>query len=176
MSSIKRVLFARSLRLLPLPEQVGVFDALAFLIHQFPSLIPISDQHLLAFLSEFLKMSSIADGEMSDSNMIGYVVDKNGFVVSAQDKESIVASVQPGNINSSVFLRRECLLRSPVNGSYIVIPGELTNGVQLRVSGLHLFRAVITQHSDAFFDADQAAPIGKQDVPNSGWFVSRVFI
>ena len=176
MSSIKRVLFARSLRLLPLPEQVGVFDALAFLIHQFPSLIPISDQHLLAFLSEFLKMSSIADGEMSDSNMIGYVVDKNGFVVSAQDKESIVASVQPGNINSSVFLRRECLLRSPVNGSYIVIPGELTNGVQLRVSGLRLFRAVITQHSDAFFDADQATPIGKQDVPNSGWFVSRVFI
>jgi transformation/transcription domain-associated protein len=161
MSTIKRLVFSRSLRLLPLPEQVGVFDALAFLIYQIPGLVPLSDQHLLAFLSEFLKMSSIADGEMSDSSMSGYSVDKNGFVVSAQEPESVPAASQLSSHTCSIFLRRECAVKSPSDGLYVSIPEELANGIQLRVSGLRLFRAVIRQHADAFFDADSTTPVGK---------------
>jgi len=156
---IKKFLFARSLRLLPLSEQVGVFDALAFLIQEIPSLVPLSDQHLLAFLSEFLKMASIGDGDMKDSNMSGYVVDKNGFVTSAQDRES-QATKQLSMHTSAVFLRRECAAKSPIEGSYVIIPEELPFGVQLRVSGLRLFRAVIRQHVDEFFEADSATPVG----------------
>lgn len=161
MPTIKRLLFARSLRLLPLSEQVGVFDALAFLTQEIPSSIPLSDQHLLAFLSEFLKMASIGDGEMKDPNLSERVVDKNGFVISPQDGESPQAISQLSAAHtSSIFLRRECAAKSPVEGSYIVIPEELPYGVQLRVSGLRLFRAVIRQHVDEFFDADSATPIG----------------
>jgi len=160
MSTIKRLLFARSLRLLPLPEQVGVFDALAFLIQEIPSLVPLSDQHLLAFLSEFLKMSSIGDGDMKDQNVSGYVVDKNGFVGLAQDWESQQARGHLYDHTCGVFLRRECAAMSPVEGSYIIIPEELPSGVQLRVSGLRLFRAVIRRHVDEFFDADSATPVG----------------
>jgi hypothetical protein len=159
MSTIKRLLFARSLRLLPLSEQVGVFDALAFLIQEVPSLVPLSDQHLLASLSEFLKMASIGDGEMKDANMSGYVVDKNGFVASAQDRESQVTN-QLSTHTCDVFLRRECAVKSPGKGSYVIIPEDVPPGVQLRVSGLRLFHAVIRQHTDEFFDADSATPVG----------------
>jgi hypothetical protein len=158
MSTIKRFLFARSLRLLPLSEQVGVFDALAFLIQEIPSLVPLSDQHLLAFLSEFLKMSSIGDGEMKDMNVSGHVVDQNGFVVSPQDKSP--AASQHSAHTCGIFLRRECAAKSPIAESYVVIPEELPDGVQLRVSGLRVFRAVIRQHVDEFFDADSTTPVG----------------
>lgn len=160
-TTIKKFLFARSLRVLPLSEQVGVFDSLAFLIQEIPSLVPLSDQHLLAFLSEFLKMSNIGDGEMKDSNMNGYVVDKNGFVTSAQDRESQATS-QLSAHTCGIFLRRECAAKSPIEGSYVIIPEELPSGVQLRVSGLRLFRAVIRRHVDEFFDADSATPVGTQ--------------
>ena len=160
MPTIKKFLFSRSLRLLPLSEQVGVFDALAFLIHDVPRLVPLSDQHLLAFLSEFLKMSSIGDGEMKDSNISGYVVDKNGFVAAAQDKESQQVVSRLAAHTCGIFFRRECAAKSPIEGSYVIIPEELPIGVQLRVSGLRLFRAVIRQHVDEFFDADSATPVG----------------
>jgi hypothetical protein len=160
MRTIKKLIFSRSLRLLPLPEQIGVFDALAFLVHQIPGLLPLFDQHFLAFLSEFLKMSSIADGEMSDSSLVGFVVDKNGFVVSSQESESTRAAAQLSGHTSSIFLRRECALKSQSDGPYVAIPEELPNGIQLRVSGLRLFRAVIRQHADAFFDADSTTPVG----------------
>lgn len=161
MPTIKKLLFARSLKLLPLSEQVGVFDALAFLVQEIPSLVPLTDQHLLAFLSEFLKMSSIADGEMKDSNSNENSVDKNGFVVSSQDREALMATSRTAEHTCGIFLRRECAAKSPMEGSYIVIPEELPNGVQLRVSGLRLFRSVIRQHVDEFFDADSATPVGK---------------
>ena len=96
-------------------------------------------------------MSSIADGEMSDSNLIGYVVDKNGFTELAKDKESVTASSRPFTHTTSIFLRRQCGVKRESDRPYIIIPGELTNGVQLRVSGLRLFRAVITKHADVFF-------------------------
>ena len=158
---IRRVLFSRSLRLLPLPEQVGAVEALSVIIDQFPDIIPLTDQHLLAFLSELLKMSSVADGEMSDQNLTGFVVDKNGFAVSAQQKNG--PSKEPKGLvcsahASSIFLRRACIV--VVDGVQIVINEELPFGVQLRVSSICLLRSVIRGHPNAFFDAEPSTPIG----------------
>ena len=57
---IRRVTFSRSLRMLPLQEKIGSIEALAVIIDSVPELISVTDQHLLAFLSELLKMASIA--------------------------------------------------------------------------------------------------------------------
>jgi transformation/transcription domain-associated protein len=159
---IRRVLFSRSLRLLPLPEQVGAVEALAVIIDQMPEVIPLTDQHLLAFLSELLKMSSVADGEMSDSNLVGHVVDKNGFAVSVEDaipsgkdQNSYVCSSHA----SSIFLRRECIVNA--HNAKIVVAEELPFGVQLRVSSICLLRSVIRGQPDPFFDAEASTPVGK---------------
>lgn len=155
LSTIKRVLFTRSLRLLPLPEQVAVIEALATLVDFAPDLLPVADQHLLAFLSEFLKLSSIADGEMTDATIVGFVVDKNGFT----GKNSTSRYSQSSKHLTGIFLRRECVARL-CSGKYILIPEELPMGVQLRVSALRLLNTVIRRHADGFFDADAATPIG----------------
>jgi hypothetical protein len=162
MPLIKRVLFSRSLRLLPLPEQVGAVEALATVVDQLPSLIPLNDQHLLAFLSELLKMSSVADGEMTDPNLVGSVVDKNGYALPAH--ESAAAANRDSKVkhqekaSSAIFLRRDCILTS--TGSKLFIPQESPNGVQLRFSSINLLRAVIRGHANPFFDAESSTPIG----------------
>lgn len=161
LASIKKLVFARSLRLLSLPEQVGAVEAVSFIVHVAPGILTIEDQHLLAFLSEFLKMSSIADGEMTDSNLVGYVVDKNGFAMAAQQvlaKAPIHASFL--DHTTFVFLRRECLMKCELGNAFIVIPEELPSGVQLRVSALRLFRSVIKSNSSVFFDSDASTPVG----------------
>ena len=136
-------------------------EALSVIIDQLPDVIPLSDQHLLAFLSELLKMSSVADGEMSDQNLSGFVVDKNGFAVSAQQKhpsskdaKGLVCTPHA----SSIFLRRGCILSTP--NVRIIVAEELPFGVQLRVSSIGLLRSVIRGHPDAFFDAETSTPIG----------------
>ena len=156
MSTIKRVLFTRSLRLLPLPEQVAVIEALSTLVDFVPGLLPVADQHLLAFLSEFLKLSSIADGEMSDSSIVGFVVDKNGFTGAV----SMSRYSRGSSHMTGLFLRRECVARLCGN-KLISIPEELPLGVQLRVSALRLLNTIICRHTDGFFDADTTTPIGK---------------
>jgi hypothetical protein len=161
--AMKRVLFTRSLRLLPLPEQVGVIEALAVVVDSMPGLVPITDQQLLGFLSEFLKMSSVVDGEMSDPNLNCFFADKNGFVTSTQsitDPYSLQTTKMLTPHSSNLFLRQECVAKISF-GSYVVIPEDLPQGVQLRVSAIRLFRAVIRRHSDDFFDADSSTPIGK---------------
>jgi len=160
LSLIRRVLFSRSLKLLPLPQQVGVVEGLAVIIQETPDVFPLSDQHLLAFLSELLKMSSVADGEMSDPSLKDFVVDKNGYTVSSQSQyvtgESDSSSY-PTHA-SALFYRRECVLE--VDDSKVVVPQELPAGVQLRVSSISLLHAVIRGYSDEFFDAETASPIG----------------
>jgi transformation/transcription domain-associated protein len=153
------------LRLLPLPEQVGAVEALSVVIFQVPEVIPLTDQHLLAFLSELLKMSSVADGEMSDPNLVGFVVDKNGFAVSVQQKPgSDKDSKTNGCLQhaSSLFLRQGCIVTT--SGAKVLLAEELPCGVQLRVSSICLLRSVIRGHPDAFFDAETSTPIGKSDI------------
>lgn len=155
---VRRVLFSRSLRLLPLPHQVGVVDGLAAVIKQFPSLLPLTDQHLLACLSELLKMSSVADGEMTDEKLNAVVVDKDGFVPSEVDSD---ASQYPTHA-STLFFRRKCVVR--VLGVNFEIPGELPTGLQLRVSTIVLLHAIIRTYTDSFFDTETSAPIGEFNV------------
>ena len=160
---IKRLLFTRSLRLLPLPEQIGVIEALSFVVDCIPGLISISDQQLVGFLSEFLKMGSIVDGEMTDSSIIAQFADKNGYTTSTQGGVSASAPLQPNILlpqASSIFLRQECVARSGNKGIYFIIPEELPNGIQLRVSALRMFRALIRRHADDFFDAEPSTPVG----------------
>lgn len=159
---IKRVIFSRSLRLLPLPEQIGVIEALAVIVQQVPKLFPLDDQHLLAFLSELLKMSSVADGEMADTNLTGDMIDKNGLAVSMQSRQSSSKDTDLSTAavpSSALFLRRECIMT--VNGTKIVVPEESPRGVQLRVSIISLLRFVIRGHANPFFDAETSTPVGR---------------
>ncbi len=155
-------MFSRSLRLLPLQEQVGAVEALTVLVDRVPDLIPLEDQHLLAFLSELLKMASVADGEMTDNNLIGSVVDKNGFVLPEHRHHSQKSDIQdadPALRPSSLFLRRDCILT--IGSRKLLIGEELPCGVQLRVSSIQLLRSIIRGHPDTFFDSESSTPVGK---------------
>lgn len=59
-------------------------EELAVVVNAIPGLIPIADQQFLGFLSEFLKTSSVVDGEMSDMNLMSNFTDKNGVAMSTQ--------------------------------------------------------------------------------------------
>ena len=157
---IRRVIFSRSLRLLPLAEQVGAVEALAFIVKEARDVLPLSDQHLLAFLSELLKMSSVADGEMTDSALAVYVVDKNGNALAGKKPSASngLRSERCPSHASAIFFRRECILELEKNK--FVIPEELPHGIQLRVSSISLLHSVIIGHPNAFFDAEVSTPIG----------------
>jgi hypothetical protein len=152
---IQRVMFSRNLRLLPLPHQIGVVEGLTAIITQFPGLLPLTDQHLLACLSELLKMSSVADGEMTDKKLDDVVVNKDGYVPSEGDSG---LSQLPAHASSS-FFRRECVVDILV--VKVVVPGELPGGVQLRLSTIVLLHTIIRTYTDPFFDAESTAPIGE---------------
>lgn len=160
-SMIRRVIFSRSLRLLPLAEQVGAVEALAFIVKEARGVLPLSDQHLLAFLSELLKMSSVADGEMTDSALVSYVVDKNGNALTGKkpNSSSSLRSEKCPSHASAIFFRRECILE--LDKCKFIIPEELPHGVQLRVSSISLLHSVILGHPNLFFDAEVSTPIGK---------------
>ena len=150
---IRRILFSRSLRLLPLPQQVGVVDALAAIIKMFPGFLSILDQHLLGCLSELLKMSSVADGEMVDEKLKDVVIDRDGFTPSVAETHS-----EYPDHASSLFFRRECVIN--VGTVKIVVPAELPYGVQLRVSTIVLLHLIIRTHADPFFDSEITTSIG----------------
>jgi hypothetical protein len=61
---LKRLIFPRILRTSPLPEQVAIVEAIAFMIERAPLLFSIDDQTVLAFTAELLKMVSVA-GELN---------------------------------------------------------------------------------------------------------------
>ena len=125
-------------------------------------MIPLEDQHLLAFLSELLKMASVADGEMTDNNLIGSVVDKNGFVIPENRNvttSSDVQEIDPTLRPSSLFLRRNCILTT--DSQKFLVGEELPCGIQLRVSSIQLLRSIIRGYPDSFFDAESSTPVGK---------------
>jgi hypothetical protein len=152
---IRRAVLSKSMKLLPLPYQVGAIEGLASVVKLFPGVLPLDDQHFLGFLSELLKMTSVPEGDMQDPSWADSVVDKNGFAGVSSERLNI------GNPThaSALFCRRECILN--VDGMTLVVPAELPMGVQLRVSAIKLFHAVIVSYADAFFNADKSTPIGK---------------
>jgi hypothetical protein len=134
-------------------------DACAYILDKAPKLIPIEDQNLLAFLSELLKMISIADGEFSDPSFGSVVlIDKNGFAVNNCGEST--SQNMPGTHASSIFLRKAMILEDGSFDGRILIPQELPLGIQLRVSTLLLFRALIRGFADEFYDADPQSKIG----------------
>lgn len=142
------------MRLLPLPQQVGVVDALAAIIKKFPSFLSATDQHLLGCLSELLKMSSVADGEMVDEKLKDCVVDKDGYTPAV----NLTPSEYPDH-SSFLFFRRECVVT--LDTEKIVVPQELPTGIQLRVSTIVLLHIVIRTYTDPFFNSEASTSIGK---------------
>lgn len=167
MSALRKALFARSLRLLPLPHQIGVVEGLIVIVQTLSSVLSLSDQHVFAFISELLKMSSVADGEMSDPTLKDVVVDKNGYALSLGTPASASSHAFPTHA-SSVFHRRLCII--DVEGASVVVPEQYPAGVQLRVSTIVLFHSLIRAYADPFFDAEQSSPIGKLRRFRSWWF------
>ena len=156
-TSLKRLLFAKLLRTLSLPDIVAVVDAVAFINEAVPNLIPISDANMMSFLGELIKMICIADGEISDKSFGSVVlIDKDGYAVDS-DGEPISDNkplVQP----SSIFQRHTITLEDDCIGARIVVPEGLNLGVQLRVSTLFLFRALV--RLDEFFEAEVQSQLG----------------
>lgn len=158
-NTLKRLLFPKLLRTLPLPNQVACIDAVAFILTKFPKLLPITDTKLQAFVSELLKMISIADGALSDPSFGSIVlIDKDGFAVNSDGEATSRprSNVRP----SSVFLRKSFVLEDETYGGRIQVPAELPLGIQLRVSTLQLFRGLITGWPDEFYDAGSDSSIG----------------
>lgn len=152
-STMRRLLFSRHLRFVPLPHQVGMVEALAFLLLENPTLFLLTDTHTINFLSELLKMCSVADGEMQDKSLAEVVVDKNGFAASVGEK-GLSFSTQP----SAIFFRRNAIV--DVNGAKVVVSEELAPGIQLRLAAIVLVHAVVRGHTDFFFDSDASTSIG----------------
>jgi hypothetical protein len=158
LSVVKRTLFSRSLRLLPLPQQIGVLEGLAAIVVMAEDFIPLSDQHLLAFLSEMLQMTSVADGEITDPHLREIVVDKHGFTKD-------VATSDPARFehSSALFFRRDAAVT--FGGATFIVPGEVPCGVQLRISSILLLHAIVKAYTDDFFDAEAATSVGKDPKP-----------
>jgi len=158
--SLKRLLFPKLLRTLPLPHQVAVVDALAFILEAATGLIPIDDRNLLAFISELLKMMSIADGEFDDPSFGSVaLVNKDGWATN-NDGTSEPSGCKHSNFRpSSVLLRRASTIEDNTFKGKVVVPAELTMGVQLRVSALLLFRGFIRGSPDQFYDADNGSTV-----------------
>lgn len=151
---MRQTVFPRSLRLLPLPHQVGIVDALTTILKEFPDFLPLEDQHLLASISELLKMANVADREMDDSKLDGRAVDKDGFVFLSNDP---VLGKQTDHA-TSLFFRRSCVFNS--NSKLMFLPGELPTSVELRSMTIVFLHAVLKIHQKQFFEADSSSAIG----------------
>ena len=104
-------------------------------------------------------MVSIADGEISDAGFSSVVlIDKNGYAVNgtAESTNKKKSSVRA----SSIFYSSGFTLEDNSFGGRILVPAELPLGIQLRVSTLLLFRALIRGFPDEFFDADAQTQVG----------------
>ena len=155
---IRQTIFSRSLRLLPLPRQVGIVEALTAFVSEFPDLLPLDDQHLLAWISELLKMANVADREMEDSKLDGRAVDKDGFIFTASDS----GLSRPSDHATSLFFRRNCVLKSDTR--LVFLPGELPAAVELRSVTIVFLHTVIKAHLQHFFEAESSSAIGKSRV------------
>ena len=155
--SLKRLLFAKLLRTLSLPDLVAVVDAVAFINEAVPNLIPIDDANMISILGELIKMVSVADGEISDKNFGSVVlIDKNGWAVDSEGEP--ISDRKPLVQPSSIFQRHAIILEDDGIGARIVVPEGLSLGVHLRVSTLYLFRAIV--RLDDFIEAENQSQMG----------------
>ncbi len=164
-SATRRLLFSKSLRNLPLSEQIATIEAFTFIAKEDSKLLPLSENLVLIFFSELLKMMSVADGEMtSESISNAVIIDKDGYSPKSESRQSGCTIDAHSSLShaSGIFMRDEYVLEVAGLGCIVVPPG-LPTGVQFRVSSLILFHTVLKAHSDTFFEADPSSSIGKSD-------------
>lgn len=162
-STTKRLLFSKSLRNLSVPEQIATVETFSFIVKHNPTLLPVSENLVLVFFSELLKMMSVADGEMTSESMANAVIiNKDGYNPNTEARRNSCMISPHSSLShaSGIFLREE--YEFIVDGiGCIVVPTDPPMGIQFRVSSLILFHSVLRAHSDTFFDADPSSSIGK---------------
>ncbi len=162
-SIIKRHIFSKSLRHLPLQDQVATIETFSFVMKHCPEIIPLSDNHVLIFLSELLKMMSVADGEMaSESISNSIIINKDGYSPKVARSSCTVNRFSSLSHATGLFLR-ECFYIIFGHGHRVEVSAELPIGIQYRVSSLHLFHAVLRVHGVAFLEAETSSSIGERE-------------
>lgn len=160
-SIIKRNIFSKSLRNLQLLDQIAIIETFAYIIKHAPETVPLTDNHVLVFLSESLKMMSVADGEMtSESISNSVIINKDGYSPRIVRNACMISKFSTLTHATGIFLH-EAFDLVYSNGYRFRVEAELPIGVQLRVSSLHLFHEVLKKHSDAFLEAESSSSIGK---------------
>ena len=160
-SSIKRNLFSKSLRNLQLLDQIASIETFAYIIKHAPDYVPLTDNHVLVFISESLKMMSVADGEMtSESISNSMIIDKDGYSPRTSRNSCMISKFSTLTHATGIFLH-EAFDLVYSNGYRLQVGAELPIGVQLRVSSLNLFHEVLKKHSDSFLEAESSSSIGK---------------
>jgi transformation/transcription domain-associated protein len=161
-STIKRHLFSKSLRNLNLQDQIAAIECFTFVLKHSPESLPVLDNHVLVFISESLKMMSVADGEMtSESISHSTIVDKDGFNPRVSRTNNMLSYSSKISHATGLCLREgfDIVFSS---GFRMHVKPELPVAVQLRVSSLELFHELLHQNSEDFLDADSSSSIGKQ--------------
>ena len=162
MAILRKTIFSRSLRNLSLPEQIASIETLLFVVLRAPKIFPLSDNLLLAYLLDLLKMLGVADKEMtSESVSPSLISDKDGYCPMDERNDNMVDKGAYLTHSSQIFLRNETLLDDGSFGFRVLVPRQLPHGIQLRLSSLGLFHALIKSHSDEFFSAPSASALGK---------------
>ncbi|GMI34635.1 hypothetical protein TeGR_g12684, partial [Tetraparma gracilis] len=179
-SYLKQLLFSRNLRILPLAQQVGVVETLAFTISRSPSTLPLSDSNVVASLNELLVVIAALDESPSGASS-GDSASAPNTPTSTPNTSSTPAGPGGGGGGSggssstshasAVFLRGPSVVGKELTGGItITVPGELPHSVQLRVSALLLFRAIIKHHSEEFLSAEPSTGLGAIRVQVMGLF------
>jgi len=143
---------------MPLPQQAGVIEGLSVLVKYVPGLFDFSNQQVLAFISDLLKMTSVADGEMTDSALSG-VADKNGYVGLGDNNPTLFLPPH----SSALFFRRECVVHvdSPGGTLCVHVPEQTPVGVQMRVGTITLLHAMVVADKSTFFESEASTAIGE---------------
>lgn len=159
-SSIRRILFSRSLRHLQLQDQIATIELFTYTITHAPEVLPISDNQTVVFLSELLKILSVGDGEMtSDSIPSSSIVDKDGYCPTVPFNSCMVDKLSALSHSTSLFLRSDFVITQG-NLHVVRVEGDLPIGVQYRVSTLRLFGTVLKDNSDTFLEAESSSSLG----------------
>lgn len=160
LSTIKRNLFSKSLRNLHLQDQIAAIECFTYILKHSPESLPVLENHVLVFISESLKMMSVADGEMtSESISHSIIVDKDGFNPRVSRTNYMLRYCSKISHATGICLREGFDIVFS-NGFSMHVKPELPVAVQLRVSSLKLFHELLHQNSEEFLDADSTSSIG----------------
>jgi hypothetical protein len=129
-----------------------------------PQIFPLSDNLLLAYLLDLLKMLGVADKEMmSESVSSAQISDKDGYCPTVERNDNMINGHAYLMNSSQLFLNDKIILDDTNFSFRVLVPRQLPHGIQLRLSSLGLFHALITHHTDIFFSAPSSSALGTYD-------------